>query len=40
MNPKWRGYVAYVPELPGCLSQGEIGEEALKNIRRGDRAVP
>ncbi|CAI1492299.1 HicB-like domain-containing protein [Thermococcus nautili] len=27
------GYVAYVPALPGCVSQGETVEEALKNIR-------
>jgi len=27
------GYVAYVPELPGCLSQGETEDEVLKNIR-------
>jgi len=27
------GYVAYVPALPGCLSQGETREEALKNIK-------
>jgi len=27
------GYVAYVPYLPGCVSQGETREEALRNIR-------
>lgn len=27
------GYVAYVPALKGCVSQGETKEEALKNIR-------
>ncbi|WP_297497330.1 type II toxin-antitoxin system HicB family antitoxin [Thermococcus sp.] len=27
------GYVAYVPALPGCFSQGETKENALKNIR-------
>lgn len=27
------GYVAYVSSLPGCVSQGETGEEALRNIR-------
>ena len=27
------GYVAYVPALPGCVSQGETVEEVLKNIR-------
>ena len=27
------GYTAYVPELPGCISQGETEKEALKNIK-------
>jgi predicted RNase H-like HicB family nuclease len=27
------GYVAYVPALPGCMSQGETKEEALKNVK-------
>ena len=27
------GYVATVPVLPGCVSQGDTREEALKNIR-------
>ena len=26
-------YVATVPALPGCVSQGDTREEALKNIR-------
>jgi predicted RNase H-like HicB family nuclease len=26
------GYVAVVPALPGCVSQGDSREEALKNI--------
>ena len=26
-------YVAEVPSLPGCISQGESREEALENIR-------
>ena len=26
------GYVAVVPSLPGCVSQGDSREEALKNI--------
>ncbi len=27
------GFVAYIPELPGCHTQGETRGEALKNIR-------
>jgi predicted RNase H-like HicB family nuclease len=27
------GYVAVVPALPGCVSQGDTREEALSNIR-------
>jgi len=27
------GYTAYVPELPGCISQGETQKEALCNIK-------
>ena len=27
------GYTAYVPSLPGCISEGDTKEEALKNIR-------
>jgi len=27
------GYVASVPALPGCVSQGDTRAEALKNIR-------
>jgi predicted RNase H-like HicB family nuclease len=26
------GYVATVPTLPGCVSQGDTREEALKNV--------
>ncbi len=27
------GYVVYVPSLPGCISEGDTREEALKNIK-------
>lgn len=27
------GWVAEVPSLPGCISQGESREEALRNIQ-------
>ena len=27
------GYTAYVPVLPGCVSEGETSAEAIKNIK-------
>ncbi|WP_461832958.1 type II toxin-antitoxin system HicB family antitoxin [Desulfothermus sp.] len=27
------GYTALVPSLPGCISEGDTKEEALKNIQ-------
>ena len=27
------GWIAEVPSLPGCLSQGETREEAIRNVR-------
>ena len=27
------GYVAFVPALPGCVSQGDTRDEVLRNIR-------
>jgi len=27
------GYTAYVPSLPGCISEGSTKEESLKNIQ-------
>ena len=27
------GYTAYIPALPGCISEGETKDEALKNIQ-------
>lgn len=32
------GYVAYVPALKGCVSQGRTKAEALKNIREAMEA--
>ncbi|MBU0592030.1 type II toxin-antitoxin system HicB family antitoxin [Candidatus Micrarchaeota archaeon] len=26
------GYTAYIPELPGCISEGDSEEETMKNI--------
>ena len=33
----YKGYVAEVPQLPGCMSQGKTAEEALKNARKAIR---
>ncbi len=27
------GFTAYVPSLPGCISEGDTVDEAMKNIR-------
>jgi predicted RNase H-like HicB family nuclease len=27
------GFVAIVPDLPGCMSDGETAEEAVRNVR-------
>jgi len=27
------GFIAYIPSLPGCISEGDTREEALKNIK-------
>lgn len=33
-DTEYRGYVADVPELLGCMSQGKTVEAALKNVRQ------
>lgn len=37
-DPEYNGYVADVPQLPGCMSQGKSVEAALRNIREAIRA--
>jgi predicted RNase H-like HicB family nuclease len=37
-DPEDGGWVAEVPSLPGCVSQGETKEEALNNIREAIEA--
>lgn len=32
-DAEYKGYVADVPELPGCMSQGKSIEQALRNVR-------
>ena len=32
-SEKDQAYIAEVPELPGCMGDGETYEEALKNIQ-------
>jgi len=32
-DPEYAGYVADVPELPGCMSQGKTVEEAVANVK-------
>ena len=32
-DTEYKGYVADVPELPGCMSQGKTVEAALKNVK-------
>ena len=33
------GYIAYVPEVPGALTQGETLEEARDNLREATQLV-
>ena len=32
-DSEYQGYVASVPELPGCVSQGKTLDEAIGNIK-------
>jgi predicted RNase H-like HicB family nuclease len=32
-DAEYQGYVAEVPELPGCVSQGKTLDEAVENIK-------
>jgi len=32
-DPEYEGFIADVPTLPGCMSQGKTEEEAMKNIK-------
>lgn len=36
-DEEYKGYVADVPQLPGCMSQGKTVEAALKNVRKAIR---
>ena len=38
-DEEYQGYVADVPELPGCMSQGKTIEEATTNIRDAIQGV-
>ncbi len=33
IEPDEDGYVAEVPSLPGCISEGDTRHEALENVR-------
>ena len=32
-DSEYQGYIAEVPELPGCVSQGKTLDEAITNIK-------
>lgn len=32
-DPEYNGYIAEVPRLPGCVSQGKTMDEAITNIK-------
>jgi len=33
-DPEYNGYVADVPQLPGCMSQGKSLDAAFRNVRK------
>lgn len=35
--PETKGFTVMIPELPGCMSQGETFEEAMSNIHKAKR---
>jgi predicted RNase H-like HicB family nuclease len=37
-DDEYGGYVADVPQLPGCMSQGKTVDEALANVREAIEA--
>ena len=37
-DPEYEGYVADVPQLPGCMSQGKTVEKTLENVKEAIRA--
>ena len=37
-DPRGKGYVVRCPALPGCFSQGDTKEEALRNIKEAIEA--
>jgi len=37
-DPEYKGYVADVPQLPGCMSEGRTVEKALENVKEAIRA--
>jgi predicted RNase H-like HicB family nuclease len=38
-DEEYQGYVAEVPELPGCFSQGKTVDEAMANVRDAIQGV-
>ena len=37
-DPEYKGYVADVPQLPGCMSQGKTVEAAIRNVQKAIKA--